>query len=204
MFNGQQRQVARLQNRTPLRVFIPMDLDRAVELMKFGLDSRPGNVNRELSGKGVVRALEVESDLTTAAKEGAIVVEVTIQGRHLYPMTSTSQLEQFAGNRYPESSNPVISHILLDTPPDNEAVLNAQITLADVVTFYLVKYDGEGFRDHSSTKVQGALTTEEFQEWLILRRQRKAEQASGQIAGTKRWKQMHRLHGDNGHTSTKA
>lgn len=198
---GQQPQIAMLQKRTPLRVFIPMDLERAIELMKYGLDSRPGNVQRELSGKGVVRALEVESDLATAAQEGGVVVGVNIQGRHLYPMTSSSQLEQYAARRYPKSYNPVVSHILLDNPPDNEAILNAQITLTDVTTFYLIKYDGEGYRDHGSTQVRAALTPTEFQEWLILRRARKAEQASGQIAGTHRWHSMHRLHSDKGHTT---
>lgn len=199
---GQQHQITRLQKRTPLRVFIPIDLERAVDLMKYGLDSRPGNVQRELSGKGVVRALGVESNLATAASEGAIVVGVSIQGRHLYPMTSSSRLEQYASQRYPESYNPVISHILLDNPPDNEAILNSQITLGNVTKFYLIKYDGQGFRDHRSTTVQAALTPEEFQEWVILRRSRKAEQVSGQISGHHRWKQMHRLHSDHGHTTT--
>lgn len=201
LIEGQSRQIAMLQKHTPLRVFIPMDLTRAVELMKYGLDSRPGNVQRELSGKGVVRALEVESNLDTAAKEGAIVVGVQIQGRHLYPMTSSSRLEQYAAQRYPMSFNPVVSHLLLDNPPNNEAVLNAQITLNDVTTFYLIRYDGEGFRQRGNTTVLASLTPEEFQEWLILHRQRQTEKASGQTAGIHRWHQMHRLHGDRGHTS---
>lgn len=195
---GQQPQIAMLQKRTPVRVFIPMDLKMAVDLMKYGLDSRPGNIKRELSGRGVVRALEVESSLATAAKEGAVVVGVGIQGRHLYPMTSSGKLEQFAAERYPQSFNPVISHILLDQPSDNEAVLNAQITLSNVTKFYLIKYDGQGLHVHDSTTVQAALSPEEFQEWLILRRGRETEKASGQIIGTHRWQQMHRLHGDHG------
>lgn len=202
LIEGQGHQVAMLQKRTPIRVFIPMDLERAIELMKYGLDSRPGNVQRELSGKGVVRALEVEYNLDTAAKEGAIVVGVTIQGRHMYPATSSSRLEQYASQRYPKSFNPVVSHLLLDNPPDNEVILNAQISLSDVTKFYLIRYDGEGYHDRTNTQVKGALTPEEFQEWLILLRGRHAEMKSGQTAGNHRWQQMHRLHGDKGHTST--
>ena len=204
LVEGQNRQIAMLQKRTPLRVFIPMDLERAIELMKYGLDSRPGNVQRELSGKGVVKALEVENDLRTAAKEGAIVVGVQVQGRHLYPASVTSRIQEYASRRYPESFNPVVSHILLDNPPDNEVILNAQISLSDVTKFYLIRYDGEGFHQRGNTTVLASLTPEEFQEWLILFRQRQVEKASGQTAGIHRWHSMHRLHGDHGHTSTKA
>lgn len=201
MKEGQAHQIAMLQKHTPLRVFIPMNLNIALELVKYGLDSRPGNVQRELTGKGVVKALQAESNLDAAAKEGSIVVGLQIMGRNLYPSTSSSKLEAMAHAKYPQSFNPVVSYILLENPIDTEVILNGQFSLGDVTKFYLIKYDAEGFHVHDSTQVTTALSPEEFREWYIIHRGHQAEKKSGQPVGTHRWRHTHRLHGDQGHTT---
>lgn len=190
---GQVEQIETLRPNTVLRAYLPMSLKSALELVKYGLDSRPGAVQHEVTGKGVVGVLSVERDLSRAAGRGQpIVVGTVIRGKNLYPAYVTSELKAKADKLYPRSFNPPVSYLLLHPGGDDQVLLNAQIHPEDVTRFHLVGFDEDGFTLYGNKEVTASYDTERFLQWYVIYRGRRVERMANMPPGGNRLQQAHR------------
>jgi len=190
---GQIEQIEMLHPNSALRIYIPMQLGSALELLKYGLDSRPGAVQHEVTGKGVVEPLAVDCDLSRAAGSGQpIVVGTIVRGKNLYPSYVTAELKAKAEKLYPRSSNAPVSYLLLHPRRDDQVLLNAQIHPEDVTRFHLVGFDENGFTLYGNKKVIASYDAEQFLRWYIIYRGRRAERRGNLAPGGSRVQQAHR------------
>lgn len=165
LMEGQEDKIARLHTRTPVRLYLPLNIRDAIRVSESGL----GSISKHDTGSGLSHepGFPVTHTMREAVKQGDVVLQFWDKAERLAvpDQYKTKTRHHFAQQRYPESQKPMVSLFLL-----NEkfpwAVYHGILDPHQIDLLHLITYDKDGQRIERAG-VQDSMTPEEFNVWAI-------------------------------------
>ena len=166
LMEGQEKAIARLHTRTPLRLYMPLSVRDAIELSEHGLTSMP---KHEIASGGLSSELgyPVTHSLKYAMKHGDVVIQFREEARRLktLPQYTKTSIHKLAVSRYPESQLPIVSLMMLnDKTP--WVMYHGSLSPGMVDLYHLITITEKGI-PATEIGVQDSLTPEEFEVWTV-------------------------------------
>ncbi len=166
LMEGQENQIRNLHTRSTLRLYMPLSVEEAYDVLEHGLSS----IGRHQGETGSISKLEgfpVTHSLRHAMEKGDIVLQFNDIGGHLAvpPHLSNTEMHRLANQHYPESQMPLVSLVLLNNK-EPWVEYHSILSKSRMDAFHLSGYDIEG-RKTPRTSINDTLTREQFETWVV-------------------------------------